>query len=234
MSPLIPLLVGCALLPSAEPDKPVTLRYLRPAKDRLVLESEVTTTSANDGTVYVSRTERGKERMTLTLRRDAAGRLTSAEAVHEGAMRRSVVLTFEAGGRARLKRDGTTDFLKGLPENPVVTTAPDWSDAFQLARRYDAAKGGKQEFAGLWIHPVQPRQQLTFAVERAGENTVTAKEDDKPAELKLNRFRVRLRSGGYVVWADAAGRVIRLAPAGAKDNFVVLQGFEEATKGLVP
>ncbi len=234
MSLLLPLLFGCALLPAAEADKPAPLRYLRPAKEKLVLESEVVSTANDDGIVYVSRTERDKERMTLTLRFSSAGKLQLAEAALEAATRRTATFIPEAKGRGRLNRAGATDFLDKLPADPIVTTAPDWSDVFQLVKRYDLTKGGKQEFAGLWIHPVQPLRKLTFTVERVGENAVTVRQADKDVELKLNRFRVKLRSGEYVVWGDAAGRVLRLVPADGKGDFVVLEGFQAATKGLRP
>jgi hypothetical protein len=128
---------------------------------------------------------------------------------------------------ARLKRDGTTDLLQA-PANPVVTTAPDWSDIFELVRRYDAGKGGKQEFPGLWFHPTRPLRQLTFSVERVGDDRVKIKDGGQ----KLGRYRVTLRSGGYLVWARADGRVCKILPGGGRAVPVVLEGYEEATSRL--
>jgi hypothetical protein len=229
MSFLLPLVAGCALLPAADPEKPVPLRYLRPEKDKYVLESEVTTVRSDDGTVVTSRTERPDEKMTLTLRYDKDGRLTSAEAV-QGGTKKAVTLALGEKGAGTMKRGGITDFYKDLPANPVVTTAPDWSDALQLVRRYDGPKGGKQEFAGLWIHPVDGMQRHTYTVERQAADTVTVK--DK--EVKLDRYRVKLRGGEYAVWADGEGHVIRLQGVAAKAVPVVLEGYEDATKGLKP
>jgi hypothetical protein len=115
-----------------------------------------------------------------------------------------------------------------------VTTAPDWSDVFQLVRRYDAAKGGKQDFPGLWVHPVQPMQKLTFSIQRIGDDTVAVREKGKEMEVKLGRYQVKLRSGDYAVWADPDRRVVRIVPANRKEAFVVLQGYQEATRGLAP
>jgi hypothetical protein len=233
---LLPILAALALLPAAEPEKPAPLRYLRPEMGKFVLESEVTVTRGDGGTVYVSRTERPNEKMTLTLRLDGDGRLRSAEALREAANKRRAVLTLRGGKRGDLKRDGTTDFYDDLPPDPVVTTAPDWSDIFQLVRRYDAAKGGKQEFAGLWIHPVEAMRRLTFTVERLKTDPVTVKDPTtkKDEELKLERYQVKLRSGDYLVWADPSGRVVKLMGAGPKGTPVVLEGFEEATRALGP
>lgn len=234
MFPLICVLMG-SLSATAPADKPEPLRYLRPGMEgKLVPECEVSRTTTEDGSEYVSRTERPKERMTLTLRYNDKGQLLSADLLQEAGVRRTASLIVGEKGKGQLKRGGSTDYLKDLPADPVVTTAPDWSDIFQLVRRYDLAKGGKQETAGLWIHPVQVLQRLTFTIEKVSEVTVTVKEKEKDVELRLNRFRVTLRSGEYAVWADGTWRVVRLAPAGAKDNFVVLQGFQQATKGLTP
>lgn len=231
MSFLLPLVAGCALLPAADPEKPMPLRYLRPEKDKYVLESEVTTTRSDDGTVVTSRTERPDEKMTLTLRYDKAGKLISAEALQqEGTRKKAVTLTLGEKGAGTMKRDGLTDFFKDLPANPIVTTAPDWSDVFQLVRRYDGPKGGKQEFPGVWIHPVQGLQQKhTYTVELKDPDTITLK--DK--EVKLDRYRVKLRGGDYTVWTHGE-RVVRLQGLAAKAVPVVLEGYEDATKGLKP
>lgn len=222
----IPLLVLAAAL-TADADKPAPLRYLRPGKDRLVLESEVSRIATADGSNYVSLTDRGSEKMTLRVKHDRAGKVVSAEVIHEIAKeKQSAVLTVEKD-RAQLRRgDKTEEIAKA--DNVIVTTAPDWTDIFELVRRYDAAKGGKQEFAGLWIHPTRPTQHLPFTVEKAGEDSVRHR--DRP--LALDRYRIRLRSGDYLVWADAARRVVRLIPAGRPAAFVVLDGYEEATRDL--
>jgi hypothetical protein len=217
-------------VPAAAQDRSPSLRYLRPADGKLVLESEVTETHTDGQTIYVSTTERGDEKTTLTVTYDRPGKPARAEVVLEGPRgRRSAELTFDKQG-VRLKRGGgITDFLK-VGADPVVTTAPDWSDIFQLARRYDRARGGRQEFPGLWIHAVQPPRVLTFAIERTGADTLTAGDQ----KVALDRYRIRLRSGDYVAWADANGRVYKLFPAGSPRAFVVLEGFADAARALGP
>lgn len=226
------LALGIGLLvrfgPAAEPEKPKPLRYLRMAKAQFTLESEITETRTAQGGTFVSLTDRGTEKMTLTLHFNKDNRLTDAEALQETDKgKQSARLQIE-GARARINRaGGVTDLLK-VEGNPIVTTAPDWSDILQLARRYDLKKGGRQEFVGLWIHPTRAPLQLTFRVERVGGDTITSAEK----KLALERFRIRLRSGDYLVWADMAGHVYKLMPAGKPDAAVVLEGFQEATQGL--
>jgi hypothetical protein len=220
---LLFLLASAAVIPADDgPTKPVPLRYVRSADDKIVTESEVTTTRDGDDTVIVSRTQRPDETMTLTLRQDKDGQLLSAEAVREsGKMKKTATLTVQ-GKTAQLKQGGITDFLKGGGEL-IVTSAPDWSDVFQLVRRYDAKKGGEQQFAGVWIHPDNPPQELTFTI--TNDDVETVKVKDK--EVRLGRYKVKLRSGDYIVWADAAKRVVKLTAVGPKAKPVVLEGFED-------
>lgn len=225
---LILIVVGVLLVhPSPAAEKPKPLRYLRLAKDQFVLESEITESRTADGATFVSLTDRGSEKMTLTLHFDKNQRLTRAETLQETEKgKQSAILQIE-GTTARLTRTGVTDLLKA-EGNPIVTTAPDWSDILQLARRYDAKKGGRQEFAGLWIHPSRPPLQLTFSIDRVGADHVTVGEK----KHALERYRIRLRSGDYLTWADSAGKVYKLMPAGKPAAAVVLEGFQEATRDL--
>jgi acyl-coenzyme A thioesterase PaaI-like protein len=206
----------------------VTLRYVRPAKDKFVLESRVTEVTTKDGVTYTSLTDRGREKMTLTIRFDHKQQVRDAEAVREtaGGKQTVSVVAFKKK-EATLTRQGKAERLAVTPD-VVVTTAPDWSDIFQVIRRYDRAKGGKQKFAGLWIHPVQPVRQLTFTVDAEKDETIEV--DGK--KLALRRYRVVLRSGAYLVWADRAGRVYRLMPPGKPAAAVILEGHEKATAGL--
>ncbi|HZT81397.1 MAG TPA: hypothetical protein VFA26_14300 [Gemmataceae bacterium] len=226
MSPLLPFAAALAL--AAPTDAPAPLRYVRPAGDKFVRECEVATTRTDAGSTVVSTTDRGKAKMTLTLRYDKDGRLTSAEAVLADSTGTHTALLTVKGNAATLKRGGTSDFLK-LPPAPVVTTAPDWSDVFQLVRRYDAKRAGKQEFDGVWIHPTQGTLTLKFTVEHVGPDQATA----KGGKLTLDHYRVRLRSGFYHVWADGDRKVYKILPAGPRGGApVVLEGFEEATRDL--
>ncbi len=222
-------LLGCLLpLAARAADKPGALRYLRPEEEELVLESIITQSSNADGGSLVSVTERGKDKMTLSLTFGTGQRLTSAEVMLETPKTREQAMLKIVRGTAQLKREGgLTDYFK-VAGNPVVTTAPDWSDVIQLVGRYDATQGGKQEFPGLWIHPSKPYMLLTFTVERVGADAI--KVDDK--KVQLQRYQIHLRSGDYLVWADATGRVYRLFPAGKPDKFVVLDGYADATRDL--
>jgi hypothetical protein len=228
MSFLLPLVFGCSLLPAPEPEKPVPLRYVRTEMGKKVTAGEVTTTRSDDGTVVTTRMEQADEKMTVTLRYDRDGKLTGAEVVQSP--RKGVTLTLGEKGTGTMKRGGITDFLKDLPANPIVAAGPEWTDAIQLVRRYDGSKGGKQELTGVSIDPVQGLQKQTFTAERQAAETVTVK--DK--ELKLDRYRLKMRGGDYAVWADGDGRVVRVQGLAAKAVPVVLEGFEEATRGLKP
>lgn len=212
-----------------EPNQPPPLRYLKQVREQFVLESEVTESRTPDGSTFVSRTERGTNQMTLTLRFAKDHLLTAAEVLWRDAKGKQAATLTVQGTTARLKRaGGVTDLLPKVDAGAIVTTAPDWSDILQLVRRYDPARGGRQEFPGLWIHPTQPHQVLTFAVERVGGDTVTVQ--DQP--VQLDRYRVRLRSGDYLVWAASGSRVVKLLPAGRPAAAVVLEGYEAATRDL--
>jgi hypothetical protein len=228
MSVLLPILASCTLTLAVDPDKPVPMRYLRLNAAQPTAECEIAISSSDSGIQYTSCSERGREKTTLTLRFDRSGQLTAAEVVQEGVGKRTAALTFPGKGLSLLKRDGTTDFLNDLLPNPVVMTLADWSAVFQLVRRYDASTAGRQEFQGVFIHPVQPLRKILFQIERLGTDTVTVKEKDKDQEVKLDRFRVSWTAGDHLVWADTSGRVVKIVPPGSGALPVVLQGFEAA------
>ncbi|MCI0461940.1 MAG: hypothetical protein L0Z62_33730 [Gemmataceae bacterium] len=202
-------------------------RYFRQAGEKLALESVVTVRRDGKATVLVSVTDRGAEKMTLSVRLDGEGRLLSAEAIQETKAGKKVATLTPRGKSALLKREGGLTEELPLAERPVVTTAPDWTDIFEVVRRYDRERGGKQEFPGLWIHPTQPARVLTFTAERLGEDPVTL----KGRKLALGRYRVTLRSGAYLVWAEG-GRVHKLMPEGRPAGAVFCEGSDEATRGL--
>src|SRR5262245_8258497 len=231
MTPLLSLFLSCILVPSQD-DKPAPLRYLRPAGDKYVVESEVTVTPVAHGSVYSSKTNRttedGELTMTLTIKLDANNAIRSAETelVTPKGKKTATLTLFK--DHARLKADGTTEILNRVPEAPIVTTAPDWSDIIQLVTRYDAKKGGKQEFGGIWFHPVEQPSTPTFTIERVGEDKITLK--DK--ELKLHRHDITLRSGGYRAWSDNDGRIVRIVPRSGDNAPIVLEGYEDSTREL--
>ena len=103
-----------------------------------------------------------------------------------------------------------------------------------MCRRYDPKAGGKQSFPGLWIHPEQASQSLTFAIEKNSEETI----DHADKKLKLSRYTIWLRGkSNYAAWADQNGRMIKLVPlpykAGAT-NWLVLEGYEKSAAELWP
>jgi hypothetical protein len=220
-------LIGLTLL-AADADKSSTHRYLRPEGGKYVLACELTTTTSGAGSTAVSRTLSSNETMTLAIRFDKSGRVVQAEALMEaGPVKKTAVLAVADKGAATLKRGGITDYLKVSPDL-VVVTDPDWGGVFQLVRRYDAKKGGKQEFASFWFHPAQAYQTATFTVERVGEDRITV--SDK--SLSLDRYQVQLRGGACLVWADADGKVCKVLPQKKGAAPLVLEGVEDATKDL--
>jgi hypothetical protein len=218
-----------ALLPGWLPpaDSTVSLRYVRPSAGKFVLESRVTEAASQDGLRYSSLTDRGSEKMTLTLHFDAKHRLRRAEAVRQTGKEKQTATVVFKEKEAVLTRQGADVRLSVTPD-VVVTTAPDWSDIFQVIRRYDPGKGGKQKFSGLWIHPVKDTRQLTFTVEPVKEDVILV----AGKKVTLQRYRVTLRSGAYLVWADRSARVYRLMPPGKPGGAVILEGYETATADL--
>jgi hypothetical protein len=221
-------LMVAGLLPAAEPEKPAPLRYWRPAEEgKFELEAEVTGRGTAGGITAVSTTPRDGGKMKVTVSYDAQGRLSGAEAaLTTGKQTRKVTLTVQEG-LALVKRGGVTDLFP-VTGDTVVASDPDWSDVFRLVRRYDPVKGGRQKFAALWMHPVEPPEPLTLTIEQLGTNKVTV--DDRTVEL--SRYRVHRRGGDCLVWADAAGFACKLLPAGPGATPVVLEGFEQATRDL--
>lgn len=220
---LVPLLF--AVQPAAEK---TVLRYLKPAGEQFVLESEVTITKSRSRSLYVSRTVRGSETMTLRVERDRAGQLLQAEIEHQMGEVRKTARVEPKDGKLRMSRGDTVEDVE-LKNAVIFTTAPDWSDIFEMAARFDQKKEGKQDFAGLWFHPSQPTQMPKFSFERLGTDTIKF----AGKEHVLTRCRARLRGGSaYLVWVLADGRVCKILPAGEKAVPVVLDGYEKAVEGL--
>ena len=70
---------------------------------------------------------------------------------------------------------------------------------------------------------------VTFTAERLGSDKVRVKDQD----LALDRYRLGLRDGDYLVWATPAGAVYKvLPPAGKNAVPVVLEGYQDATRDL--
>lgn len=123
-------------------------------------------------------------------------------------------------GRARVERPGQPAVEFEIPPRVIVTSAPDWTDVLLICRRWTRSGPERQEFPGLWIHPVQPPQRLAFSAERKGV--------DGP----LERLLIRLRGGSaYLAWVDPEGRLIKLAGASGREE-LSLEGVD--TSALKP
>jgi hypothetical protein len=222
-------LLAASAMPARADGTEFTLEYVRPAGDKFVPESTVRFQKTAAGFLFRSVTQRPAEKMTLTLRTDSGHVPQVAELEQETAAGKHTATAIFNNKTVVVKRPGQLDQQLTLAADPVLaTTAPDWSDILLVLRRYDFKQGGKQQFAGLWFHPVKPPLALTFTVEALGQDTIPA--GDK--KLTLGRYRVQLRSGAYLVWADSAGKVFKLLPPGQPRGAVILKGQEKSTAGL--
>jgi hypothetical protein len=226
------LVAACVALADGEDAPPETVRYVRPAGDKFVTECEFVIARDGSGWRITSRTDRGATMMVVETRYDSEDRLTGARAQLTGGSAKVVTVKVE-DGRARVERADAAAAEFNVPKGTIVTSAPDWSDAFQLCRRYDRTRKGKQEFPALWIHPGQPARRLTFSVEWEGADRV--ERDGKAVEL--GRYRIRIRDGSaYAAWADAEGVLVRLVPLPSKRTApgFTREGYEKAAAGLQP
>lgn len=196
-----------------------TIQYLRPSGKGHVPEARFTVRQEKSGWTIESVTGRPEAQMAVSARYDAQDRLMSAEATLSRKAEKTTVAVEVAEGKAKV---GRQEF--DVPPGTIVTSAPDWTDIFLLCCKFERKNGGKQTFAGLWIHPVQPAQLLKFTIEREGQDEV--KHDNK--RIELARFRIHIRGPNpYTAWADDKGTLVKLMPGG-----VVREGFEESTKEL--
>ena len=224
------LIVG--IVAAAPKDDIERVHYLRLTPNRPVAECHFTVRNSDQGWNITSVTGSGASTMTVTARYDMRHTLIFADCTRTEGGRMKTARVEVKSGKASVKRDAKEAQEFDVPNGVIVTSAPDWSDTFLLCRVYDRKKGGKQEFAGLWIHPEQPAQRLAFSIERTGTDTV--EHDDK--KLELDRCEIRLRNGSpYVAWIDNAGQMIKLMSLQSKGNdatTLVREGFERATAKL--
>jgi hypothetical protein len=186
---------------------------------------------SKDGTVITSVTGREKSNLTLVARFDSDNRLVEATVTTERGDEKQSASVAVTDGKAGVTRHNGENTELDCPRGVLVTSAPDWTDAFLMTRRYDRARGGKQEFAGLWIHPTQQPLRPTFTITRQGEDTV----EHQGETVRLDRYAITLRGGSrYVGWSDAKGRLTKLVPESAPRGGIVLEGWEKATKSLNP
>jgi hypothetical protein len=218
-------LAGCRADPPPAPG-PQKVRYLRMTPHRTIPECSFAIEPQEGGWTITSLTGA----LAVTARYDAADKLLDAAArLGTGEAARVEA----AGGRAKVFRPGSVMQELDAPPGVIVTSAPDWTDTFRICRLWSAARGGRQEFPGLWIHPEKPAQRLTFTAELSGSDMI----ESSAGKLSLERLSIRLRgNSAYVAWVDPAGRMIKLAsrPFGNGSTVLVLEGFEDSASALRP
>jgi hypothetical protein len=197
--------VGCVLLALAACRAiapPETVRYSRITARGAVPECAFTVRPEESGWSLLSVT--GK--LAVEAHYDHSDRLVRASAGRGGDAARVEV----TGDRLKVVRsNGEQEF--DAPPGIIVTSAPDWADTFRICRLWKRSVRGRQEFPGLWIHPVQPAQRLTFTAERIG------------SDGNLDQLSIRLRgNSAYVAWVDEAGRMIKLTALPVKEGSTVL------------
>jgi hypothetical protein len=228
---LRPLLSVPAALPQKSEDK---LRYLRLGQKEPSIECEFKFQRNDAGWSIQSTTQRRPISLTVSSQYDKDNRLTTADAVLAKGDEKKATLVQIVDGKAKVKREGQEVQEFDVPPGVIVTSAPDWTDTFLLCQRYDRAKGGKQEFAALWIHVEQPAQRLTFTIEKTGADSI----EHEGKKVELDRYAIRIRgNSSYVAWADAKGRMIKLAGLPFKEGQsveLVLDGYEKSAAKLRP
>jgi len=194
-------------------------RYLRVTPKETVTECTFTLSHSDRGWSVHSITEHGQGRLSLIARYDARDQLTTAAVSISTADVKKACKVEVIDGKARVCRGDQEVKEFTVPPGVIVTSAPDWTDTFLLCRRYDRTRGGKQAFAGLWIHPEKEPLRLTFSIERKGMDIVEHAGKKRP----LDRLEIRLRNGDrYHAWADAKGRMIKLQPLQADAAYTLV------------
>jgi hypothetical protein len=219
---LLLTLAGCA--GSAKGPTTEVSRYVRVTPQGTSLECSMAIIRTQTGWTITSVT--GK--LTVDARYDAADRLLDAQAAFRGgpAARAEV-----SGDRARITAPGRENEEVEVPPGVIVTSAPDWTDTFRICRLWNRARAGRQEFPGLWIHPVQPTRRLTFSAEGIRRDGF----EHGGRRRELDVLTIRLRGDSlYRAWVDPAGRMIKLVslPAKQGSTVLVLEGFEDTAAAL--
>jgi len=227
MRTLLTIAVVFVLAADAPPE---TARYLRPAGYGFATECDF---ALKPGRVE-STTQRGKTKLVVHAQYDDKDCLTTAEVVLHAGDEKKAARVAVRDGKATVERDGKPAQVFDVPPGVIVTSAPDWTDTFLLCRKYDRAKGGKQEFAGLWVHPVEDAQRLTFTAERHDATAI----DHDGKRVPIDRYTLRIRgNSAYAAWADGEGRMVKLVPLPYKQdakNWLIRAGYEKSAGGLTP
>jgi len=181
------------------------------------------------GQAVTSRTRRGERTLTLKSRFDNRGRLLSAQVTLATGKQAQTARVVVEDNRARVTRTDLPERTLDCPPGVIVTSAPDWTDAFLAVRRFKRDGPARQAFAGLWVHPAREPLAPRFELTRTGSDAI--RKDDRP--VRLDRFELVLRAGSrYTAWATSKGQLVRLFPSGKPQQGIVLDGWEHATKSL--
>ncbi len=216
----------------AQADEPAAekFQYVRPAGAEFIPETEFKLETATTGRVITSVTQQGQQKLTLVSRYRGEEELLGASVtvLRAGQPEESAEVRV-TGERGRILRRDLPDITLPCPPGVIVTSAPDWTDAFLAVRRYRHRGPATQTFAGLWIHPQREPLELSIQLTKIGQDSV--RRGDEPEQL--DRFRLVLRAGTtYTVWGNSQQQLVRLLPARASGGGIVLRGWEEATREL--
>lgn len=208
-----------------------TFRFLKVSGSEFVKETEIHLLRTQESFVVTSITQRGDQTLTVTSRFDSKNALTSASVTLRRGKRAQSASVRVTDRTARVLRDGNETNELACPGGVIVTSAPDWTDAFMAVRRYDLKGSTTQKFSGLWIHPTREPLALTLKLTRLGHDSVILCNKS----VNLDRFLLVLRGGSrYIVWRNQQGQLARLVPAMKGSGGIVLAGWERATRDLKP
>jgi hypothetical protein len=214
---------------SAAENAEENVRFLRLSAGATTTECVFSVRRGDKGWSIRSVTQAGKSSLSLIVAYDLSDHLVAAEVAWTTGPLKKIAKVDVDNGKARVHRTGKGAQEFDVPAGVIVTSAPDWTDTFLLCRRFQHGKEAKQEFPGLWIHPEQKAQRLTFSIERTGMDAI----EHQGKRVKLDRFLVRLRNNsGYAAWAEN-GRMIKLQPLQAGVTYaLVREGYEKSAAKL--
>jgi hypothetical protein len=197
-----------------------------------VAECEITLRIDENELTVESVTHRGETDCTVTATYDDEDQLVRAACVHSRADHRTQAAVSVDGARAVVRRGDQAPQSFMVEQGVIVTSAPDWTDALFLCRRFDRGADSPQRFPGLWIHPAEPAQAIEFSIEKVGDDAIDHGED----RVELSRCKIRLRGGSeYAAWRSERGEMVKLVslPFDESSTVLVLDEFAESAASLV-
>ena len=229
---LVALLCGQSALQGADDhESSKTIQFLRVSDSEFAKETEIRLSLMKESLEVTSITYRGEQTLTVASQFDSKNALTTAKVTLRRGNRAQSASVIVTDGTARVVRDGNETDELACPVGVIVTSAPDWTDAFMAVRRYDLQGDTTQTISGLWIHPTREPLEVTLSLTRLGHDSVT----QRNKSAKLDRFLLVLRAGSrYVAWRNQSGQLVRLVPVKKGSGGIVLTGWERATRDLKP